>query len=96
MTMLAVLQKPNDTSANSLYVGETEKPKFDANTNQILVRVKASALNRADVSQRMGKYPPPPGESTIIGLEMYVIVVKRIISIMISRIRNTLNLLRIV
>jgi NADPH:quinone reductase-like Zn-dependent oxidoreductase len=28
---------------------------------QVLVRVRASALNRADLLQRQGKYPPPPG-----------------------------------
>jgi putative PIG3 family NAD(P)H quinone oxidoreductase len=37
---------------------------------QILVRVRATALNRADVMQRMGQYPPPPGESDILGLEL--------------------------
>jgi putative PIG3 family NAD(P)H quinone oxidoreductase len=37
---------------------------------QVLVRVRASALNRADLLQRMGKYPPPPGYSpNIPGLE---------------------------
>jgi NADPH:quinone reductase-like Zn-dependent oxidoreductase len=36
------------------------------------VRIKATALNRADILQRKGKYPPPPNESQILGLEMYV------------------------
>jgi putative PIG3 family NAD(P)H quinone oxidoreductase len=36
----------------------------------VLVRVRATALNRADLMQRAGKYPPPPGASEIIGLEM--------------------------
>lgn len=36
----------------------------------ILVRVRASALNRADTLQRRGNYPPPPGESEILGLEL--------------------------
>jgi putative PIG3 family NAD(P)H quinone oxidoreductase len=31
------------------------------NSEQVLVRVRASALNRADLLQRQGKYPPPPG-----------------------------------
>jgi putative PIG3 family NAD(P)H quinone oxidoreductase len=35
-----------------------------------LVRVRATALNRADVMQRLGQYPPPPGESDILGLEL--------------------------
>lgn len=37
---------------------------------QILVRVRASALNRADTLQRKGMYPPPEGESDILGLEL--------------------------
>jgi len=37
---------------------------------QVLVRVRATALNRADVMQRLGQYPPPPGESDILGLEL--------------------------
>ena len=37
---------------------------------QILVRVRATALNRADTLQRQGHYPPPPGESDILGLEL--------------------------
>lgn len=39
-------------------------------SDQVLVRVRATALNRADVMQRMGSYPPPPGESDILGLEL--------------------------
>ncbi len=37
---------------------------------QVLIRVRATALNRADLLQRMGKYPPPAGESDILGLEV--------------------------
>lgn len=36
----------------------------------VLVRIHASALNRADLLQRRGFYPPPPGASEIMGLEM--------------------------
>src|SRR5690606_41027387 len=35
----------------------------------------ATALNRADILQRLGKYPPPQGASTILGLEMAGVVV---------------------
>ena len=38
--------------------------------DQILVRVRATALNRADTLQRQGLYPPPPGESDVLGLEL--------------------------
>jgi putative PIG3 family NAD(P)H quinone oxidoreductase len=36
---------------------------------EVLVRVAATAVNRADTLQRMGFYPPPPGASDVIGLE---------------------------
>ncbi len=38
--------------------------------NDLLVRVRATALNRADLLQRKGMYPPPEGASPILGLEM--------------------------
>lgn len=37
---------------------------------EVLVRVAASGLNRADLSQIAGRYPPPPGEPDILGLEL--------------------------
>jgi putative PIG3 family NAD(P)H quinone oxidoreductase len=37
---------------------------------QVLVEIHATAVNRADLLQRIGQYPPPPGESEILGLEM--------------------------
>jgi putative PIG3 family NAD(P)H quinone oxidoreductase len=37
---------------------------------QVLVDIQATAVNRADLLQAMGLYPPPPGESDILGLEM--------------------------
>lgn len=37
---------------------------------EVLVRVAAAGVNRADVAQRAGLYPPPPGESDILGLEV--------------------------
>ena len=37
--------------------------------NEILIRVQATAINRADLMQRRGLYPPPPGASRIMGLE---------------------------
>ncbi len=38
--------------------------------DEVLVRVHASGVNRADLSQIAGRYPPPPGESAILGLEV--------------------------
>jgi NADPH:quinone reductase-like Zn-dependent oxidoreductase len=68
--MQAVLVNKGDTSVNTLHIGTTAKPNFDGNSNDLLVKIVSTALNRADISQRMGRYPPPPGESEILGLEM--------------------------
>lgn len=57
---------------DQLYIGEWPKPH--PGIHEILVRVEATALNRADILQREGKYPPPEGESTILGLEMAGVV----------------------
>ncbi|RLA10281.1 MAG: NAD(P)H-quinone oxidoreductase, partial [Gammaproteobacteria bacterium] len=38
--------------------------------DQILVRVSATSVNRPDVIQRQGNYPPPPGDSEVLGLEV--------------------------
>jgi len=37
---------------------------------EVLLDVAATAVNRADLLQRMGRYPPPPGVSEILGLEV--------------------------
>ena len=37
--------------------------------DEVLIKVAATGVNRPDVAQRSGKYPPPPGASPIIGLE---------------------------
>ncbi|HEX4892154.1 MAG TPA: alcohol dehydrogenase catalytic domain-containing protein, partial [Hyphomicrobiaceae bacterium] len=39
-------------------------------TGQILVKVAAAGVNRPDIQQRMGAYPPPPGHSPLPGLEI--------------------------
>ncbi len=51
-----------------LVMGEWPQP--EPGVREILVRVEATALNRADTLQRRGLYPPPTGESPILGLEM--------------------------
>ena len=53
----AVITRPG--GAEVLEVQEREAPKPGA--GEVLIRVKASGLNRADVLQRQGKYPAPPG-----------------------------------
>uniref|UniRef100_A0A8J4HDC0 NAD(P)H-quinone oxidoreductase n=1 Tax=Acidicaldus sp. TaxID=1872105 RepID=A0A8J4HDC0_9PROT len=38
--------------------------------DEVLIRVAAAGVNRPDVAQRQGRYPPPPGASPILGLEV--------------------------
>ena len=45
-----------------------------AGDGQVLLDIHATAVNRADLLQRGGHYPPPPGESDILGLEMAGVV----------------------
>lgn len=46
-----------------------EVPDVSAGPGEVLVEVTAAGVNRADVLQAAGKYPPPPGASDIIGME---------------------------
>lgn len=48
----------------------TDRPDPSPGAGEILVRVKAAGVNRPDVVQRKGLYPPPPGASDIPGLEI--------------------------
>jgi NADPH:quinone reductase len=48
--------------------GDVEAPV--AGPGEVLVEVAAAGLNRADLIQRTGAYPPPPGASSILGLEL--------------------------
>jgi len=45
-------------------------PRPDAAEGEVLIRVTAAGVNRPDVIQRLGNYPPPPGASDIPGLEV--------------------------
>ncbi|HET6194774.1 MAG TPA: alcohol dehydrogenase catalytic domain-containing protein, partial [Acetobacteraceae bacterium] len=45
-------------------------PVPTAKSDEVLIRVLAAGVNRPDVAQRAGSYPPPPGASPIIGLEV--------------------------
>ncbi len=48
----------------------TERPAPVAGSGEVLIRVRASGVNRPDVLQRSGSYPPPPGASDLPGLEV--------------------------
>lgn len=54
---------------NPLLIWE-EVPDVTCGADEVLVRVMATAVNRADLMQARGAYPPPPGASEILGLEM--------------------------
>ena len=47
-----------------------EVPDPQPREGDLIVRVRAAGVNRADLLQRLGRYPPPPGEPEIIGLEI--------------------------
>jgi putative PIG3 family NAD(P)H quinone oxidoreductase len=47
----------------------TEVPDPEPGPGEVLVEVVATAVNRADIMQRRGHYPPPPGTTEILGLE---------------------------
>ena len=51
----------------NLLWSEAKKPKIL--DDEVLIKIKATAVNRADVVQKNGFYPPPPGASEILGLE---------------------------
>lgn len=52
---------------NALHLAEVAPPS--PGPHDILIRVRATAVNRADLLQREGRYPPPPGASELLGLE---------------------------
>ncbi|MDX1639242.1 MAG: NAD(P)H-quinone oxidoreductase, partial [Balneolaceae bacterium] len=62
----------NPGSHSTLKMQEVPTPEPAA--GELLVKIEATALNRADLLQRQGKYPSPEGTSNILGLEMAGIV----------------------
>jgi len=60
-----VIETPGDESCMS--VGEVPAP--DSRPGSLRIKVAAAGINRADLLQRQGHYPPPPGASDILGLE---------------------------
>jgi putative PIG3 family NAD(P)H quinone oxidoreductase len=50
-----------------LKIGDPEPPV--PRQGQVLIKVAATSVNRPDILQRQGHYPPPPGESPLLGLE---------------------------
>jgi putative PIG3 family NAD(P)H quinone oxidoreductase len=65
MMKAVIVERPSDE--NALKLGEIAEPAIKP--DEILIRVRAAGVNRADILQRQGFYPPPPGASEIIGME---------------------------
>jgi len=55
-------------AAEVMKIDEVDKPSPKA--DEVLIKVVATSINRPDLVQREGKYPPPPGDSEILGLEV--------------------------
>lgn len=47
-----------------------DRPDPEPGPGEVVLRVAAAGINRADLLQRQGHYPPPPGASDILGLEV--------------------------
>src|SRR5882724_12472164 len=60
-----LIREPGDESV--LVPGDAPRPPLGP--ADVRIRVRATAVNRADLVQRQGFYPPPPGASPILGLE---------------------------
>ena len=65
MQYLAIDEQHPDAA---LHIAQCRIPEISA--TQVLVKVSAFGVNRADLLQRAGHYPPPSGESDILGLEV--------------------------
>jgi putative PIG3 family NAD(P)H quinone oxidoreductase len=61
-----IAEKPGDESV--LKLADVREPALKP--EEIMIRVTYAGVNRADLMQRQGFYPPPPGASDIIGLEV--------------------------
>ena len=64
--------RTGDGGPEVLKLGEIPAPT--PGPTQLLIKVRATALNRADTIQRQGGYPPPPGEPETLGLEIAGVV----------------------
>tara|TARA_B100000965_G_scaffold400890_1_gene423635 strand:- start:635 stop:1606 length:972 start_codon:yes stop_codon:yes gene_type:complete len=58
----------NFGNSDVLEISEIEMPKFSA--DEVLIKVEGAGVNRPDIIQRLGLYPPPKGASKILGLEV--------------------------
>jgi len=66
--MRAITIRGGKGDADALEIESVPEPELVA--GQVLIRVRAAGVNRPDLLQRAGRYPPPPGASPILGLEV--------------------------
>ena len=66
--LMRVVEVPQPGGAEILQIKERPIPVPKA--GEVLIKVAAAGLNRADIMQRNGHYPPPPGASDLLGLEV--------------------------
>ncbi|ROS77302.1 putative PIG3 family NAD(P)H quinone oxidoreductase [Curtobacterium sp. PhB130] len=59
-----------DHPGDETVLSRTELPDPTPSDGEVLVEVAAAGVNNADLQQRQGNYPPPPGASDILGLEV--------------------------
>ena len=64
----------NYGDSSVMYCGQTDQPEI--NENEVLIKVFAAGINRPDILQRQGSYPPPVGASKILGLEVSGKIIK--------------------
>jgi NADPH2:quinone reductase len=67
-TMIAIGIHGGKGRADALHAVQLPRPKPKA--GEVLIRVRAAGVNRPDLLQRGGDYPPPPGASDTLGLEV--------------------------
>lgn len=74
-TMHAIGIHGGSGDAGALFMESVSRP--EPKSGEILIKVAAAGVNRPDIVQREGKYPPPPGASPILGLEVAGVVEAR-------------------
>ena len=67
-TMTAIAIRGGSGAADALH--PVQMPRPVPKTGEVLIRVRAAGVNRPDIVQRLGKYPPPPGAPATLGLEV--------------------------
>ena len=65
---MRTIEVPQHGGPEVMVVGQ--RPVPDARRGEVLIQVAAAGVNRPDIGQRRGLYPPPPGASDVLGLEV--------------------------